>query len=209
MLNKLRVEYKEKKPTINKRLKEFRQTYRAGDKEIFKELCYCILTANASARMGLKCMNSINSKVLTATESQLRRMLKGKHRFAATRASYITKSRDYMQKELNFNLKKKILSIQDRDELREFIASNLKGIGYKEASHFLRNIGFKGYAILDKHIVDSMVDLRLIKEAKPPKNKEQYLLMEKKLRSFSRKIGIGMDELDLLLWSMKTGEVLK
>ncbi len=211
MLNKIRVEYKEKRPVINERLTEFKKTYRSGDKEIFKELCFCILTANASAKMGLNSMKAIDSKLITGTEAQIRRLLKGKHRYPSTRAAYIVKTRDYIKKELGFNIKKNILAMQDRDELRDFFASNpyIKGIGYKEASHFLRNIGFKGYAILDRHIISSMVDLRLIKEARPPRNRDEYLKMEKRFRSFSRKIGIGMDELDLLLWSMKTGEVLK
>jgi thermostable 8-oxoguanine DNA glycosylase len=36
-----------------------------------------------------------------------------------------------------------------------------------------------------------------------------YLAIERRLRKFSEEIGIDMDHLDLLLWSRKTGEILK
>jgi len=36
-----------------------------------------------------------------------------------------------------------------------------------------------------------------------------YVAIEDKMRSFSRDIGIPMDELDLLFWSMQTGFIFK
>ena len=49
----------------------------------------------------------------------------------------------------------------------------------------------------------------IIEESTPPKNREKYLEIEKKLVDFANHSDINIDELDLLLWSMKTGEVLK
>ncbi len=86
---------------------------------------------------------------------------------------------------------------------------DIKGIGYKEASHFLRNIGFRGYAILDKHIINSMHEFGILKTGDKPKNNKEYLEIEQKLMGFSGDIGIDADELDLLLWSMKNGRILK
>ncbi|GAJ17855.1 unnamed protein product, partial [marine sediment metagenome] len=34
----------------------------------------------------------------------------------------------------------------DEIKLREWVVKNFKGLGYKEASHFLRNIGYKNFA---------------------------------------------------------------
>jgi N-glycosylase/DNA lyase len=86
---------------------------------------------------------------------------------------------------------------------------DIKGLAYKEASHFLRNIGFKGYAILDKHIINSMHEFGVLKTNDKPKNAKQYLEIEQKFIDFSREVGINMDELDLLLWSGKNGRILK
>ena len=93
----------------------------------------------------------------------------------------------------------------------DFFALNkdIKGLGYKEASHFLRNIGFKGYAILDKHIINSLHEFGILKTNEKPKNNKEYLEIEQKFIYFSKDIGIAMDELDLLLWSRKNGRILK
>jgi N-glycosylase/DNA lyase len=86
---------------------------------------------------------------------------------------------------------------------------NIKGIGYKEASHFLRNIGFSGYGILDKHILNTLYEFKVINNPKPPSTRDKYLYTEEKLKGLAEILEIHMDELDLLLWSEKTGEILK
>jgi N-glycosylase/DNA lyase len=100
---------------------------------------------------------------------------------------------------------------EDMERRRDFLAANpgIKGIGYKEASHFLRNVGFNGYAILDKHILRTLAELGVIDSSKPPTTKKKYVAIEVRMREFASEIGIGVDELDLLLWSNKTGEILK
>ena len=108
-------------------------------------------------------------------------------------------------------LRSLIESLTDPDARRDFFAANkgIKGLGYKEGSHFLRNIGFKGYAILDKHILRSLHEFGWIESPKPPSSKKRYLETEQRLREFSVYLGIDFDEMDLLLWSSKTGEILK
>jgi thermostable 8-oxoguanine DNA glycosylase len=73
----------------------------------------------------------------------------------------------------------------------------------------LRNIGFRGYAILDKHVLRCLAELRLIDEPKPPNTRAAYLMVEEKLRQLTVRTRIDFDELDLVLWSMKTGVILK
>ena len=85
----------------------------------------------------------------------------------------------------------------------------IKGLGYKEASHFLRNIGLKDYAILDKHVLRSLAELKLIDDPKPPNTRLRYLTIEEKLKKLAKITQIDFDELDLVLWSLKTGEILK
>jgi len=52
-------------------------------------------------------------------------------------------------------------------------------------------------------------DLQVVETAKPPTTRTRYLEVEEKLKSFAQDIKIDFDELDLVLWSIKTGEVLK
>jgi N-glycosylase/DNA lyase len=108
-------------------------------------------------------------------------------------------------------LRDQLESFRDPVERRDWLAGErrIKGLGYKESSHFLRNIGFKGYAILDKHIARCLAELSVIDSPKPPATRTRYLETEARMRSFASEIAIDFDELDLLLWSMKTGEILK
>jgi N-glycosylase/DNA lyase len=209
--------YKEHRDEIRARLAEFPLVYKAGDLAIFKELCFCILTANTSAKMGINCIEAAGDDILTASREDLQNILCGRYRFWKVRPGYIIHTRGYLMAETGLGrregnpLRDRIKSLTDFQERRDFFADNpgIKGIGYKEASHFLRNIGFKGYAILDKHIVNLMFDLGVLPDNIRPANRKKYIEIEDRLRAFSNDIGIDMDELDLALWSYKTGVILK
>lgn len=108
-------------------------------------------------------------------------------------------------------LKTHLTSLSDPIERRDWLVKEkrIKGLGYKEASHYLRNIGLSGYGILDKHILNCLSELQLIADPKPPSTRARYLETEKRLYDLADRTGIHFDELDLVLWSMKTGEILK
>lgn len=230
-IRNLKKEYLLKKERIAKRLGEFdkfynepfswffennkmelKQVSKTDDERIFEELCFCIFTANTSAEMGLKAIDSTRDLLINGTADEMTKKLEGIYRFNNLRPQYIVHTREYLKSQLNFKLKGKIESLKNNPTaLREFFADNegIKGLGYKEASHFLRNIGFKGYAILDKHILNSMIEFNVAENIKIPLAPKQYPELEQKLKVFSNDIGIPMDELDLLLWSRKNGNILK
>ncbi|MFA5084515.1 MAG: N-glycosylase/DNA lyase [Candidatus Paceibacterota bacterium] len=202
---------KKQKEVLSRRLSEFEQAYKKGNKEIFKELCFCILTANASARGGMKAIEALNNLIFTGSEKEISNALhKAGYRFWRKRANYIIETRNTMKNQCNMKLKALIeKKREDKEALRAFFDENAKGIGMKEASHFLRNIGFTEYAILDKHIVNCLHEAKVFETNQKPKNKADYLQMEAIMKNYSRKINVPMAELDLILWSSKTGEILK
>jgi len=209
---KLRVSYNAKRGIIRARLEEFREVYRQGDDgRIFEELAFCICTAGASARMGLRSVEALKDILLDGSLRQFKSRLKGIHRFPNFRPDYIIHTREYLRREHGLRLRDLIESFEDPLERRDYFARNrdIKGIGYKESSHFLRNIGYQGYAILDKHILNTLYELGVIDSPRPPGTRDKYIAVENRLRQFADDIGIPFDELDLLLWSEKTGEVLK
>jgi N-glycosylase/DNA lyase len=108
-------------------------------------------------------------------------------------------------------LRKKLESFGCPLERRDWLVreKGIKGLGYKEASHYLRNIGYRGYAILDKHVLNCLFELKIIDDPKPPNTRSRYLTVEDKLKKLTDATGIDFDELDLVLWSMKTGVILK
>lgn len=207
----IKRDYFLKKERIKQRLDEFKDALNKPDSHIFEELAFCILTANTSAKMALNSIEAIRPHLINGSQEQISSALKGKYIYWNIRPKYIVETREYLKKEFNFKLKEKILSFKEKQELRDFFAlnKNIKGLGYKESSHFLRNIGFKGYAILDKHIINTLFEHNIIQNPKKPTNKKQYLELEQKYLKFSKLLKIDSDELDLLLWSRKNGQILK
>ena len=92
---------------------------------------------------------------------------------------------------------------------REYLVKEVKGLGLKEASHLLRNIGHRNLAILDRHILKNLKKYGAIRSLPKSLTPKKYFSIEKRFKAFSKDIGISMDELDLLFWSMQTGTVFK
>ena len=208
---KLKASYEGKKNLIKTRLREFKEVFEKGDdRRIFEELVFCIFTAGASAKMGLKSVDAVKDILMEGSVEELYERLKHVHIYPG-RANYIVHTREYSKREYGFKLRDLILSFKEPEERRDFFAKNkdIKGLSYKEASHFLRNIGFRGYAILDKHLLRSLHEFGVINNPKPPTTKKKYLETEAKMKEFAGEIGVDFDELDLLLWSERTGEILK
>ncbi len=208
----LKSDYRTKKPLIVKRLAEFRRAGTQGNRKIFEELCYCILTAGSSARMGMRTIAVLKDIIHSAGERELQERARAHRvRFWRLRPSYIVQTREYLRDACGMKLRMLLESFESPSARRDFFARNkaIKGLGYKESSHFLRNVGYSGYAILDMHIVNSLREMGVINPRMRPSGREGYLAIEKKLKQFADEIGIDMDHLDLLLWSRKTGEILK
>ena len=229
-IEKLKIEYINKKQKIQERLNQFEKFfsepyswhYASGelkllpseakdDYRLFEELAFCIFTANTSAEMGAKAVDAVRNVLINGSADEMTRRLEGIYRFNNIRPAHIIHTRNYLKNTLNFQLKNKIKSFKNKDELRNFFALNkdVKGLGMKEASHFLRNIGFRGYAILDRHIINSLNEFGVLSTNDKPKNAKEYLETEQKFIDFSKQAGIDMNELDLLLWSRKNGRILK
>ena len=209
----LQESYRGKRAAIQARMAEFAALREeADDARLFEELVYCIFTAGASARMGMGAIERVRAHLRRAGHARLHRLLIGAHRYPRARSGYIIHTRAYLEKDCGLRLRARLESFgEDAEARRDFFARNpgIKGIGYKEASHYLRNIGYRGYAILDKHILRTLHECGVIGSPNPPTTKKKYLAIEEDMRKFAREIKIDFDELDLLLWSNKTGEILK
>ncbi len=193
------------KRMVEVRINEFKNTGRKSNNEIFKELCFCILTANYQAERAVKIQENIGNGFLTLPKSQLRKKLKELgHRYPNTRAKYIMEARKHKD-----SLKRILKSHADENGLRDWLLKNVKGLGYKEASHFLRNIGFENFAIVDFHIIDVLAKHGLIKRPTKTLTKRKYMEIEELLKEIAKKLGMNLAELDLYLWYKETGKVLK
>ena len=213
-IDRLRATHARRRKEIRARLDEFDRIWNAGsDARLWEEMAYCIFTAGSSAASGINAVNAIKSLLDKGSRAAITRALKKPpaYRFHNVRAEHIVATRQFLRTNFSMRLRDQLENFRDRDERRDWLARTpgIKGLGYKEASHFLRNIGFKGYGILDKHIIRCLAELGVIDFAKPPTTRSRYVASESRMKNFAKDIGINFDELDLALWSMKTGKILK
>jgi len=191
------------KNLVDNRIKDFKNINRKSNDDLFNEMCFCILTANYNAEKSIKIQNEIGDNFCRGTKDKICEVLKEHgHRFPNTRADYILCSRIYKNK------LDQIINNSSPKTLREWIVKNIKGLGYKETSHFLRNIGFDDYAIIDFHIIDLLEKYDIIKKPKTI-TKNKYYEIEEILRKIAKKTNLTLAKLDLYLWYMETGKILK
>ena len=122
------------------------------------------------------------------TQEELAGALTGVHRYPNERAKYIVHSRDFLDSDCGLKIGDRLAGFDCDLARRDWLArtKGIKGLGYKEASHFLRNIGYSGYAILDKHVLRCLAELKIIDDPKPPNSRSKYLTVEDKLRIAER-----------------------
>lgn len=204
-IDELHSEYKRKKAAIQKRLRDFKNV---KPERYFYELLYCLMTPQSSAVNAAKAQKKFEERDFLRNDFNPERILFDKEnyiRFHKTKAKWIKEMK------LQFPaIQRVVQSNRSAAEKRYWLVSNVKGLSYKEATHFLRNIGMNdGLAILDRHILRNLKYHGVLRSLPDTLTKRRYLSIEKKFHSFADEINISTDELDLLFWSREAGEILK
>jgi len=186
------------KNVIDSRIAEFSSVPKDFN-SLFRELAYCILTAGTSAELGLKTISHLGDTLFQGSQEEIQKKLKEVYRFHTIRAGYLYKARNNFR-EINVNDK----------NIRDLLVQNIKGLGMKEASHFLRNIGFNDYAIIDFHIIDILTKNNIIEPIKSKSlSPKKYTEIENVLKNLADRLNLSPGELDLHLWYLETGKILK
>jgi len=202
-VRELKALYKNYEKIISARLGEFDALRSAPVKRIFGELCFCICTPQSNALLAAKAIGKLTEegRLYSTDAACIRECLYGV-RFPNNKSRYIADAASVPLEE--------IMRGEDDMKVREEIVAKVKGIGLKEASHFLRNVGrAEDLAILDVHILKNLKVFGVIKEIPETLTKNRYYEIEEKMRGFARKLGIPLRALDLLLWAKETGHVFK
>jgi len=203
-LQELRRLYEDRRDTIQRRLEDFS---RVRPSEYFYELVYCILTPQSSAMNAIKAVERVRTNGFFESPFNPEPILSQKEfyiRFHRTKARLLLRLREDFPEILDALSDSKPATV-----LREWLVEHVSGFGYKEASHFLRNIGYRDLAILDRHILRNLKRVGAIRTIPKTLTRKQYLKLENQFHRFADTVGIPLDELDLLFWSMETGEILK
>jgi N-glycosylase/DNA lyase len=211
-LETLRNDFAHRREPIRARLEDF-----AGipARHYFYELAYCLLTPQSSAVHAEKVVLALQKMSFRERGENPTALLRQKDqyiRFHNTKAARLLAIRDLyplVERELLRSRETPDFARRDAPRLREWLVANVKGLGWKEASHFLRNIGYRNLAILDRHILRNLRRHGVLRSLPQSLTQKRYLSIEQNFTLFSAAIGISMDELDLLFWSRETGEIRK
>ena len=211
-IRQLKKLYKTKKKEIISRLEEFGKCLNdKNDEGLFGELAFCLLTPQSKAQCCWDAIRTITSQnlLVEGTEDDIKGKLH-RVRFHNKKARYLVGARTLFLNKGRLSIRSALKNLSDVHECRERLVRDIKGLGYKEASHFLRNIGLGDrVAILDRHILKNLVHFDVIQEIPASMSRSGYMQIEQKMAEFAREIHIPLAHLDLLLWYKETGEIFK
>lgn len=216
-LEGIKQQYREEKEVIEQRLEEFSELRDASEYRLFKEFVFVILTSQTSAKKAWEAAEQLDSQdlLLDGDRSEIAEVLRDNEvQYEENKASYIVENRQTLSQptlqdptnELKISYK---IDENNLEKTRRWMVENLQGVGWKAASHFLRNIGYSNLAIVSGYISEDLAELGLTESAQQPGNEDEYLEAEEKMRKLAEELEISVEALDLVLWSMETGEVFK
>ncbi len=196
--------YLELKPRILAKLDEYAAV---PESDYFYEFCFCVMTPQSKAANAHAVELKLRERDFRGKPFDPTPLLRdNRHyiRFHNQKAKRLLAARDLFPEILEI-----LKSDNSTRDKRFLIYQKTNGFGMKEASHFLRNIGYRDLAILDRHILKHMVTCGMYDEIPKISSVKRYLEIERNFLDFSDKVGVTVDELDLLFWSWETGALLK
>lgn len=208
----LRSEFAAKRERIESRLEDFRQVGTLPDERLFGELCFCILAVQSKAHAADSAVHDLDQAGLlwSGRPWQIAAFLRHRIRFHNHKAAYIVRARGQFFPDEGPCLSESLRARGDPRAARNWLVEEVDGLGWKEASHFLRNIGHgDGLAILDRHILRNLARHGVIRGIPASLTERRYQAIEERMSRFAATVGIRMAALDLLFWSRETGEIFK
>ncbi|MDK9580685.1 N-glycosylase/DNA lyase [Sneathia sanguinegens] len=199
------------KDEISLKIKEYKDAFLYNEKDFFAEIAFCILTPQSKAKNAWKIIEILkeNGLLYSGTSEELVDYL-NLVRFKNTKAKRLVDLRNLLTIDKRLAAKEIIFHTKNVIEIREWLVKNVKGFGYKEASHVLRNLGFgENIAILDRHILRTLKKLDIIDEIPKTLSPSNYKKIENKMREYSKYVGISMDRLDLIFWYKQLNYLFK
>jgi len=196
--------------------------------EIFYMLCFCLCVPQSKAARAEEAIEILKSRNFYSEDipvDDISNILKSRVRFHQCKSNRLVESKkmfldsDFWKTLRNLYLNRNMP--QALEHTRQWLIKSVNGFGLKLASHFMRNVGIKGspeLAILDVHIITGMDRRGLIPEEYFSHNEgkrkinltnEHYHDIERKMREYANHLGASIHELDLLLWSQRTGYIGK
>ncbi len=127
-----------------------------------------------------------------------------RYRYPRSRSNYIVRTAIAVYRDSSTGLRDVLNDHPDEREAREVIKEKAIGVGFKQASLFLRNVSHsKDLAILDSHVLRYMGLLRLIENDPRELNlssRRVYMNLERALQEYGEAARLSLSVLDLAIW---------
>lgn len=192
------------------------------EEDIWHELCLCILSSNVPYELACSslshliqigmldnCILAENPKARISIANELAKPIYHplkkdgnfrKYRFPRVRAENIVDSARILYRE-GSGLIPMLTSSNSEELLRNYLAEVIPGLGLKESSHFLRNIGYSSkLAIIDVHIISFLKELQLLPSTNFLITSRNYFYIEDIMRQISKEYNLNLAVLDNAIW---------
>lgn len=185
------------------------------ERHAWRELCFCLLSPVTRFEAVTSCMHRLEadgildrlatkpSKVRT---EEIRRILAdptGPCRFPAQKAKRLRQAAAFFYGgERDTGILGFLDGLPVSREAREALVESVSGLGMKEASHFLRNVGRGSeVAILDVHVRRFLAEMGIVNPDTAHSNSVMsYLSMERTCASLAYNMGLDLAAMDLAIW---------
>lgn len=196
-----------------------------SDEQLWIELVSCIFGSRVRYETAHACtqhlhrQGMLNPYKITTNPEKFKNMLENemskpiffpnkenngcKYRYSKTKADYIVRTALEIYKKNNSNLKEILINCKDEYEARTNLDRNAVGVGYKQASLFLRNIYYaKNLAILDSHVIRFMILMNIVENDTKLKlyDKGEYVKLENRLYHYAVSRNKTISTLDIAIW---------
>lgn len=172
-----------------------------SNEEIFYHLLFCICVPQTTFKNCSEVISRLkkvryynfttNKFYLEGTKREFLWKIIKPARFYKRKTEYVIEAREIFPLVIQMLEANQYVWSLNNFEKREWLVRNVKGLGMKTASHFLRNLGAMDLAIIDTHI---------LKYLKVKDRKWDYLELEKRLQQKAKKLGMTVGEFDVILW---------
>ena len=163
-----------------------------NEREIFYDLCFCICAPQTTFKSNRRVIEKLiyfGYYEVDFPQSFLEDILK-EVRFYRNKARYLQEAKEKFK--IILKCVKSNLSAKKK---RDFLVKNIKGLGMKAASHFLRNMGDVSLAIIDTHIIKFLGMNRALINSK-----QKYEYFEELFLARAKKVHLTPAELDSIVW---------
>jgi len=199
------------------------------ENELWYELVRCILSSNVPYELAVSAWTHLRdselidpARITSSTFSRCYETISSdlkksiylpkkkdgsyrKYRFPNVRARDIVDAALFLYSQ-NLGLRGLLEQFSSETDARDFLRKNVSGVGMKEASHFLRDIGYAdSLAIVDSHIISFLREMGVAQIQQVTLTPKRYEELEQSLRKISSDRGLNLAVFDMAIWRCMKG----